>query len=499
MSRTAQGALAVSGGVIVHLALGAVYTFGNMSPYFSSYIFNIDPANSDYDDIKAGVGFTFALGFVGQALSMPLGGFLEPKWGPRWTCALGCGVMVVAVLASHETVDTVVGLVAVYGCLVGLGVGIAYAAPVAMAMKWMPNNRGLATGLVLAGFGGGSSIFNQVQTWQINPDNADPCLDEYGDPAQYPTSVTDNLQPTLFILAACYAVLMLIGLALMRDPPLDEHGNELLQDETAGDDSEQQQKLAPLVASSGAGSECSLKEEDEEEEATLRQLLTSDLFWLLFASYALLGVCAVVITSQWKVLGEEKEVGDDKFRTMVGSVSAVFNAVGRICVGLLLDKLGYPRTVSLLSLVWAALLATTSYLGTLNEGAYFFWICANLFCLGGNYSLFAPTVAEIFGKTNVARNYGLIFLSQIPASLISSFAFQGLVDAIPKENRWEILTLCFAALPILTIGLTMVYVQRLAARKRRIEAGHGAYGQYDLDASSGYTPPVSIAGGIRYS
>ena len=38
-------------------------------------------------------------------------------------------------------------------------------------LQWFPSHRGMASGMVVAGFGAGSTIFTQVQTYFINPDD----------------------------------------------------------------------------------------------------------------------------------------------------------------------------------------------------------------------------------------------------------------------------------------------------------------------------------------
>ena len=42
--------------------------------------------------------------------------------------------------------------------------------------QWFTTHPSLATGLIVAGFGGGALIFNQVITNYINPDNLPPDL-----------------------------------------------------------------------------------------------------------------------------------------------------------------------------------------------------------------------------------------------------------------------------------------------------------------------------------
>lgn len=38
-------------------------------------------------------------------------------------------------------------------------------------LQWFPDKKGLVSGLVVAGFGGGAFIFDQLQTAYLNPDN----------------------------------------------------------------------------------------------------------------------------------------------------------------------------------------------------------------------------------------------------------------------------------------------------------------------------------------
>lgn len=40
--------------------------------------------------------------------------------------------------------------------------------------QWFPSKKGLVNGISLAGFGGGAFIFNQIQSFYINPANKAP-------------------------------------------------------------------------------------------------------------------------------------------------------------------------------------------------------------------------------------------------------------------------------------------------------------------------------------
>lgn len=63
-----------------------------------------------------------------------------------------------------ELVSTPLWLVLTYGVLVGLGNGVGYLPVVALARKWFPDRAGLATGLVIFGYGGSAMFFAPIKT-----------------------------------------------------------------------------------------------------------------------------------------------------------------------------------------------------------------------------------------------------------------------------------------------------------------------------------------------
>src|SRR6202021_2260915 len=56
-----------------------------------------------------------------------------------------------------------------YGVLGGIGNGFGYATVVPVMAKWIPDKRGLAIGLALAGYGGGSAIFGPSSDLKMLP------------------------------------------------------------------------------------------------------------------------------------------------------------------------------------------------------------------------------------------------------------------------------------------------------------------------------------------
>ena len=49
-----------------------------------------------------------------------------------------------------------------YGVIGGTGLGLGYVTPVATVAKWFPDRKGLATGLVIMGFGFGALLMSKL-------------------------------------------------------------------------------------------------------------------------------------------------------------------------------------------------------------------------------------------------------------------------------------------------------------------------------------------------
>ncbi len=71
------------------------------------------------------------------------------------------GGWILASLGIHHFIFTILGI----GVLSGIGAGMAYIVPIAVCIRWFPQNKGLVTGIAVAGFGGGAALVSQVGGW----------------------------------------------------------------------------------------------------------------------------------------------------------------------------------------------------------------------------------------------------------------------------------------------------------------------------------------------
>ena len=100
--------------------------------------------------------FTFSLIITGPLLD---------RFGPRLLSTASGALLAVAYLLASSKGDTFIWLWVAYGVLGGLGIGCGYLCPIATAVKWFPQHKGLVAGLAVAGYGGGAIVLANVAQW----------------------------------------------------------------------------------------------------------------------------------------------------------------------------------------------------------------------------------------------------------------------------------------------------------------------------------------------
>jgi len=102
------------------------------------------------------IGLTFTVFTYAATFIQPFSGFIADTYGPR-KVAVGASFLVGLgyILAAYASSAKILYLF--YG-LGGLGVGILYGISTASAIKWFPDRRGFAAGLVVFGIGAGTAL-----------------------------------------------------------------------------------------------------------------------------------------------------------------------------------------------------------------------------------------------------------------------------------------------------------------------------------------------------
>ena len=94
------------------------------------------------------------------------------------------------------------------GILGGAGIGLAYVVPIAVGIKWFPDKKGVITGLAVAGFGFGATIWVKLaDSWFGGLLNRAEVFD------------LPPVQSVFVIYGLAFALLVMIGSLFMVNPP----------------------------------------------------------------------------------------------------------------------------------------------------------------------------------------------------------------------------------------------------------------------------------------
>mgnify|MGYP003338337292 CR=1 FL=1 len=348
-------------GLSMNLCLGAVYAWSIFKPAVEK----VYGATA----FQGNLPFMAFLAFF--SLTMFFGGSLMERLGPRRLAMAGGLVVGLGWILSGFATSIWI-LVLTYGVIAGSGVGLAYGCPVAMAARWFSDRKGLAVGLVLAGFGGSALVTGRVAGLLI------------GDAKTLPVETLAATLSRAFITfgVAFTALLVLLSLPLFFPAPgWAPRG-----------------WTPPVAAATGRAL----------DRAAMVRTRT---FWGLFLCYVigcLAGLMAIGIS---KPVGSEVVKVSSETGTALVGLFAVFNALGRPLFGWLTDRIS-PRWAAVLNLA-VILVLSLAMLGARENST---WLYAASFagfwlCLGGWLAIAPTATATYFGMEHHSRNYGTVFFA----------------------------------------------------------------------------------------
>ena len=340
-----NGVLTLIGGILIHLTLGTVYCWGNSTVYITSWL-RIEGDNADLTTQDTlGV---YASALCGQGFFMYLGGVLENAFGARLACFVAIMLVSVSNFLSSYCDDFISLLVAQF--VFGIGIGIGYVAPMKAGYRHYPTRTGMVSGVIVAGFGAGSFVFNFIVTAWINPDDLScDVIDDDGNASYYSkeSGVPERVPGMYRLLGICFAVLGCAGCALLREE-VEEGGDE--------------------TKSLLDGNSESVAEDDENSNNTNSKDQDISSAFLLGFSFICCGTGGLYLAGSYKSFGESiLPTSLDSYFTTTGSVNSIFNAMGRIMWGLIADRIGVFNSLAIMSGLFPIFFAIYSGCGD-NEG-----------------------------------------------------------------------------------------------------------------------------------
>ena len=362
--------------LLLHCSIGTVYCWSIFSQEIANYI--------GFSKGAVEWAFSFAIFFLGMSAAF-LGGLVEKNIHKSSLIAsitfalgmAGTGFFIWyggrSLQAGHPSVLALVGIYISYGFIMGIGLGTGYLSPVKTLMLWFKDKKGLATGLAVAGFGAAKAIASPIMQGM---------LDKMGDTGIY---------KMFYILAAVYFVMMFVGHLILAKP---------------------EGWVEPQTKSKEEGIIATLKTEPIASYIGI---------WLMFYINI---TCGLAIISQEKMI--VKCVGLGAYAGLISTISALFNAGGRLGFSAWADKMKDRNTVYkmifALSIVSTLIVLFTK--GIANGAgniALIIFVLALIFIVnagyGGGFSNVPTLLSDHYGMGNISAIHGIT---------LSAWAFAGL-------------------------------------------------------------------------
>src|SRR6204780_3295598 len=138
----------------VQLVLGLIAMMSISSPQYVWTLFT-KPLQETLGATLPAVQVTFTILVVLQTWLSPVQGYLVDRFGARMLIGAGCLLSGLGWISSAYA-TSLTGLYLTYGLFCGIGTGIVYVGIIGLMVRWFPDRRGFATGMVAAGYGFGA-------------------------------------------------------------------------------------------------------------------------------------------------------------------------------------------------------------------------------------------------------------------------------------------------------------------------------------------------------
>jgi len=365
----------------------------------------------------AEVQITFSILIVMQTFLSPLQGYFIDKFGPRLLLSAGAALTGLSWIAAAY-VTSLWGLYLTYGLLGGIGTGIIYVGVVGMMVQWFPDRRGLAVGVVAAGYGIGAVLTTFPISQSLASNGFESTLVLFG-----------------FILAA---VGILAALGMRRPDPALVAAKKAEQD--------------PDVLDTG-------------RNYAPREMLRSPVFWLLFVMMTMMSTTGLMVISQMGAIARNFQVADALVFGLAAlplalTLDRITNGLTRPFFGWVSDRIGRENTMliafgleGIAIAVWYFLAHDPLWFVVLSGIVFFGW--------GEIFSLFPSTLTDTFGTKHATTNYGFLYMAQGVGSVLGGPVAAWMYGT---SGSWGLVFTVVVAMDILTALLAIAVLKPMRRR-----------------------------------
>lgn len=325
--------------LLIHICIGSVYCWSLLKNKIAEEML----ISSDSIELS----FSLAIFFLGMSAAFS-GRFVEKNVhysSLLSTIFFSTGLLLTTVAMYIKSIWLIY---LSYGCIMGIGLGIGYLSPIKTLMLWFKDNKGLATGIAISGFGLSKALLSPFIEW---------CDEQY------------SIYVTLFSISIVSMVLMTIASFLIKKPSYWKENTEKI----------------------------SIKD-------SLSILKNKDYIkiWLIFYLNI---TCGLALISFEKNLCLENGI---VIVALVSSLTAFFNTIGRFGYSTYSDYLNKKSTIYSIIFISCIVAILIYQLNIFNIiFATVLLLCVVNCGYGGGFSTLPILLQSKFGMNNISAIHGL--------------------------------------------------------------------------------------------
>ena len=301
----------------------------------------------------------------------------------------------------------------IYGVLSGVGQAFAYSGCISNALRFFPDKRGLAAGLITGAMGGASVIAAPI---------AHSLIDNFG------------VHNAFIYLGSAYLVIIIVALFFIKVAPANHQPEGWIQ---------------PVAE---------IKREAANKD--WKQMLMSLSFYFIISMFAIEAFSGLMVASNTSVINQTMFGLTASVAATFVSIYALSNTFGRVVWGVVSDKIRHEKTlIAIYSVIAISLLTLVNIRTTvdLTVGLVLLGLC-----FGGIMGVFAPLVMKTFGPINQGVNYGIVFIGFSTAAFFAPKYAAG----IAAKNNGDFTEAFYVAISIVLAGLVISIIYSIFPKRR---------------------------------
>ena len=336
--------------LLIHCSIGTVYCWSTFKEAIANQI--------GVSTFATGWAFSFAIFFLGMSAAFA-GRFVEQDI--HKSSLIACICFTTGMIGTGLSIQflhgvyALIGIYVFYGCIMGIGLGVGYLTPVKTLMLWFDDQKGLATGISIMGFGMAKAIATPIMEFLQN---------------------TTSISAMFYVLGGAYFVMMFCGHMLLKKP------------------------------------EGWIESAETNQSFNVKAFIKKKRFILIWLMFYINIHCGLMLISYEKQILQVYLNGI--LIAIIPSLTALSNAAGRLGYSTLSDKMKDRLTVY--KIIFSSCMVVgviTFFFMSFSPYAYLIIICMIALLLivnlgyGGGFSTLPALLSQYFGMENISKIHGL--------------------------------------------------------------------------------------------